>query len=61
MPLEVWPIVAAYVYSYLLVGDFKLSSQFLEPSCHTVGIIYGENSLQYANELQKLASIFFHW
>ncbi len=41
-------------------GDFASALQFLEQSCIAVGFIYGEESIEYGNEMNKMASVLFH-
>lgn len=43
-----------------LLGQFALACKYLEQSCSSVGATYGEQSVEFANELQKLASLLFH-
>lgn len=37
-----------------------MSGKFLEQSCNSVRAIFGEQSIEYANEVQKMAQIHFH-
>lgn len=43
-----------------ILGDFGSSCRYLELSCDSVGAVYGKQSIEYGNELQKLASVMFH-
>ena len=43
----------------LLVGDSKSASHYCELSCQAVEVAYGNDSLELANELQKLAQLLF--
>lgn len=45
---------------YASQGDFILSGKFLEQSCLSVCTVYGEQSIEFANELHKMAQVQFH-
>ena len=44
----------------ILTGDSKSAVHYCELSCQTVEVVHGNNSLELANELQKLAQLLFH-
>ena len=42
-------------------GDFQTACHYSEQSYKAVEVVYGSNSIELANESQKLAQLFFHW
>ncbi|KAK3103783.1 hypothetical protein FSP39_021868 [Pinctada imbricata] len=45
---------------YSITGQFEKAVKFLKPSVKSVMVTYGEQSIEYANELQKYAEILVH-
>ena len=43
-----------------ILGNFELSVEYLKQSCYSVSVLFGEWSIEFANEIKKLASILFH-
>ncbi|XP_021368116.1 SET and MYND domain-containing protein 4-like [Mizuhopecten yessoensis] len=42
---------------YAIMGDFEKSCQYLTESVNSVKTVYGDSSIEYANELQKYAEV----
>ncbi|XP_069133259.1 SET and MYND domain-containing protein 4-like [Argopecten irradians] len=42
---------------YAIKGDFKNSCQYLKESVSSIKTVYGDSSIEYANELQKYAEV----
>ena len=41
-------------------GDFKSAIPYCQQSCETVGVVYGSNSVEVADEKVKLSQLLFH-
>ncbi|XP_033753100.1 SET and MYND domain-containing protein 4-like [Pecten maximus] len=42
---------------YAIIGDFKKSVRYLKESVSSIQTVYGDSSIEYANELQKYAEV----
>ena len=45
---------------YFLTGDFKSAIPYCQQSCETVGVVYGNNSVEVADVKEKLSQLLFH-
>ena len=43
-----------------LTGDFKSAIPYCQQSCETVGVVYGNNSVEVADVKEKLSQLLFH-
>ena len=43
-----------------ILGDFKSAVSYCQQSCATVGVVYGSNSVEVADEKEKLSQLLFH-
>ncbi len=46
--------------STIAPGAAATASRFLKLSCDTVGEIFGKQSIEFGNEMHKLASVYYH-
>ena len=45
---------------FILTGDFKSAVPYCRQSCEAVGVVYGNNSVEVADEKEKLSQLLFH-
>ena len=41
-------------------GDFQSAVPYCQKSCEVVGVVYGNNSIELADEVQKISQLLFH-
>ena len=44
----------------VFTGDFKSAVPYCQQSCEAVGVVYGYNSVEVADEKEKISQLLFH-